>query len=283
MPAVSLMSRRTARRLAATVLAAACALPALPALAEQYVGLVHPKYELTLSMGLGGVVARLEARPGQAVRAGQTLLVLDDRMQAIEVNRRQVVFEDDSELRAARDRLKALDTMYKDSKRVFDSTGSISRDEMSKLEVELSGARGRLDQLLAQKRREKLEYQGAVQERALRVLTAPRAGVVTRVEPKVGEWAKPGETLVAMVDASSCFLTTNVPLRVVPGLKAGQPIQVSFEAAAATAPVTGRIAFVSSVADAASGLVELRVDLANPRLRIRPGIKGMIELPLAKP
>ncbi len=265
-----------------SILAGVLALCALPAFAEQYVGLVHPKQELTLSMGIGGVVSRLEARPGQAVKSGQTLLVLDDRMQQIEVNRRQVVYEDDSEVRAARDRYRALDTMYKDSKRVFDSTGSISRDEMSKLEVELSGAKGRLDQLGAQKRREKLEYEGAIQERALRVLAAPRAGVVTRVEPKVGEWAKPGETLMVLVDASTVFLTTNVPLRVVPGLKAGQPIQVSFEPAAATAPVTGRVSLVSPVADAASGLVEVRVDLANPGLKIRPGIKGMIELPLAK-
>ena len=273
MPAVSFV------RLAAAALAALCSLSAH---AEQYVGLVHPKYELTLSMGIGGVVSRLEARPGQSVRSGQTLLVLDDRIQQIEVNRRQVVYEDDSEVRAARDRYRALETMYKDSKRVFDSTGSISRDEMSRLEVELSGAKGRLDQLGAQKRREKLEYEGAVQERALRVLAAPRAGVVTRVEPKVGEWTKPGEALMVLVDASTCFLTTNVPLRVVPGLKAGQPIQVSFEAAAATAPVTGRISLVSTVADAASGLVEVRVDLANPGLKIRPGIKGMIELPLVK-
>jgi RND family efflux transporter MFP subunit len=277
-----LASRLTTRLSLAALLGAPLALIASPALAEQFVGLVHPRYELTLSMGVGGVVSRLDTRVGQSVRANQTLMVLDDRLQSIEVNRRQVVFEDDSETNAARDRYRALNTMFTDTKRVFDSTGSISRDEMSKLEVELSGAKGRLDQLVAQKRREKLEYEGAQQERALRTLTAPRAGVITRVEPKVGEWIKPGEVLMMLVDASTCYLTTNVPLKVVPGLKAGQPIQVSFEAAAGTAPVTGKVAFVSSVADAASGLVEVRVDLSNPGLRIRPGIKGMIELPLAK-
>lgn len=277
--AASTLGARLAARL---TLAALLASVAVPALAEQYVGLVHPHNELTLSMGVGGVVSRLNVRPGQAVKANQVLLVLDDRLQAIEVSRRQVVFEDDSELNAARDRSRALQTMYQDTKRVFDSTGSISRDEMSKLEVELSGARGRLEQLLAQKRREKLEYEGALQERALRAMTAPRAGVITRVEPKVGEWAKPGETLMMLVDASTCFLTTNVPLKAVPGLKAGQGVQVRFESAANAAPAAGRIAYVSSVADAASGLVEIRIDLPNPGLRIRPGIKGMIELPVAK-
>ena len=279
--AASLIPVSLARLSARVALVALCAASA-GASADQFVGLVHPHTEVALSMGVGGVVARLHVRPGQPVRAGQALLVLDDRMQELEVNRRQVVWQDDSELNAARDRARALKTMYDNTKRVFDSTGSISRDELSRLEVEYSGARGRVEQLVAQKRREKIEYDGAAAERALRAMTAPRAGVITRVVAKVGEWAKPGEPLMALVDASTCYLTTNVPLRVVPGLKAGQPIQVRFEAAANTAPVTGKVTYVSSVADPASGLVEVRVDLPNKALLIRPGIKGLIDLPQAR-
>lgn len=272
--------RPRARLTLSAALAGALCVAALPALATEYVGLVHPKNELTLSMGVPGVVARLDARPGQAVRAGQTLMVLDDRMQALEVSRRQVVYEDNSELNAARDRVRVLQGMYDSTRRVFDSTGSISRDEMGKLEVEYSGARARLEQLQAQKRREKVEYDSALQERALRALNAPRGGVLTRVEPKAGEWIKPGEALMVLVDASQLYLTTNVPLSAVPGLKAGREIGVRFEDAAGSAPAKGRVTYVSSVADAASGLVEVRVDVPNPGLRIRPGIKGMIDLPL---
>jgi len=251
---------------------------ALPALAEQYTGLVHPNREVTLSMGVGGVVSKLNVRPGQSVRANQVLLVLDDRMQAIEVSRREVIFHDDSELNVAQDRVRSLKIMYDDTKRVFDSTGSISRDEMSKLEIEYSSARGRLEQLVQQKRREKLEYDLARQERDLRDLTAPVAGVITRVEPKVGEWAKPGETLMMLVDAASCYLTVNVPLRAVPGLKVGATLPVRFEASANAPATTGKVSFVSTVADAASGLVEVRLTFANPGLKIRPGIKGMVDL-----
>ncbi|MES3026032.1 MAG: efflux RND transporter periplasmic adaptor subunit [Pseudomonadota bacterium] len=278
-------ARAAARRLTLAARGALCAAAlaaAAPVHAAQYVGLVYPVHDLSLSMGVGGVVARLPVRAGQQVKAGQTLLVLDDRMQSIEVNRRQVVFEDNSELEASGERARALQTMLNDTRRVFKSTGSISRDEMSKLEVEYSAARARQEQLLAQKRREKLEYSGAVQERSLRAMTAPLGGVITRIDPKVGEWAKPGEPLMRLVDASRCFFTTNVPLAALAGLKTGQALTVSFEAAANAAPVTGKVSFVSSVADAASGLVEVRVDLPNPGLRIRPGIKGMIELPAAK-
>lgn len=249
-----------------------------PVLAEQYVGLVHPDHEVVLSMGVGGVVSKINVRQGQSVAAHQALLVLDDRMQNIEVSRRQVVLEDNSEVSAAQDRVRAMKSMYDDTKRVFDKTGSISRDEMSKLDIEYSAARGRLDQLLQQKRRERLEYNLAQQERDLRVLTAPVAGVITRVEPKVGEWAKPGEMLMMLVDASNCYLITSVPLRALTGLKAGARLAVRFEASANAPAVTGTVTFVSSVADAASGLVEVRVAFANRALAIRPGIKGMIDL-----
>jgi RND family efflux transporter MFP subunit len=227
------------------------------------------------------MVSKINVQRGQSVKARQVLLVLDDRMQAIEVNRRQVVLDDNSELTATRDRVRALKIMHDDTRRVFDSTGSISRDEMSKLEVEYSTARGRLLQLEAQKLREKLELDGALQERAMRNLTSPVAGVITRIEPKVGEWAKPGEPMMMLVDASVCYLTVNVPLTAVSALRSGMTLPVRFEASAYAAPVKGKITFVSSVADAASGLVEIRVAFANPGLQIRPGIKGMIDLPLA--
>jgi len=258
----------------------ACVLIGLPAsvFAEEHVGLVYPTSEVTLSMGVGGVVANLNVVPGQRVKVNETLLVLDDRIQSIEVDRRKVVYEDMAEVRSTEDRVRALKKMYEDTRVVFEKTGSISRDEFTRLEVEYSTARGRLDQLAAQKARERLEYQGAVQEKQLRQLTAPISGVITKIAPKVGEWAKPGEPVMELVDASICFLKVNVPLRSMQRLRVGMKIPVHFESAANAPAVEGNISFLSTVADPASGLVELRITFANPTLRIRPGIKGMITL-----
>jgi multidrug efflux pump subunit AcrA (membrane-fusion protein) len=44
------------------------------------------------------------------------------------------------------------------------------------------------------------------------------------------------------------------------------------------APVSARLTFVSPVADAASGLVEVRADIANPGSRLRPGSKAVLRL-----
>ena len=181
--------------------------------------------------------------------------------------------------RSTEERVVALKRMYEDTRRVFEKTGSISRDEMTKLELDYSAARARLEQLNAQKQRERIEYEGAMQERQMRQVIAPIAGVINKIEPKVGEWAKPGDGLMDLVDASECYLKANVPLSAARHLREGMKIPVRFEPSTNIRAVQGIVSFLSTVADPASGLVELRVKFANPDLRIRPGIKGMISLP----
>jgi RND family efflux transporter MFP subunit len=264
----------TTRALAAVLLA----LAGQVASAQDYPGLVQPLHDITLSTGVGGVVASRMVRPGSRVAARQVLMVLDDRLQAVEADRRRVIVQDDSELKATDERLRISRTLYEDAKRVFDRTGSISRDELMRLEADYLAAAGRLDQLKAQKEREKLEHHGAEQEKQMRQLVAPVGGVVTKVDIEVGEWAKPGEALIRLVDASTLVFKTNIPMAAVSGLKVGAVVPVLVEDGSRVAPVAARLTFVSPVADAASGLVEVRADIANPGSRLRPGSKAVLRL-----
>jgi RND family efflux transporter MFP subunit len=253
----------------------ALALPA--AMAEEFTGLVYPEHELTLSLGQGGIVSQVQVKPGQNVKAKQVLLVLDDRMQQLEVNRRKVLLDDRSELAATVDRARVLKNMVETSRQVYEKTGSVSRDELSRLEVEYSAARARVEQLEAQERRELVEYRSAQQELNMRRLTAPVSGVITRVQPKVGEWAKPGDAMLDLVDTASCYLKVNVPMKYVQGLHPGMSLPIRFENSDA-AKLNAKISFVSAVADPASGLVEMRLAFANPQQKLRPGVKGIIDL-----
>lgn len=250
--------------------------------AEDFIGLVYPEQELNLSIGQGGVVSQIRVKPGQQVKNNEVLLVLDDRMQSLEVNRRKVIVEDRSELEATIDRARVLKTMYDDAKKVYEATKSVSRDELARLEVEYSAARARVEQLQAQKRREQVEYQSAVQEQNMRRLIAPVSGVVTRVDSKVGEWAKPGDTMIGLVNTASCYLKVNVPMSYVQGVKAGATMPIRIESQSGPNVVQAKVSFVSAVADPASGLVEMRLAFANPDQRVRPGVKGLISLNLPK-
>lgn len=89
--------------------------------------------------------------PGQRVKENQVLLLLDDRLQAIESERRKVIFQDQSELVSVRERTKILSTLRDDSRAIFARTGSISKDELLRLDAEYLASKGRQEQLIEQK------------------------------------------------------------------------------------------------------------------------------------
>lgn len=252
-------------------------LPILASAAD-YTGIVHARHQLALSVAAPGLVSAVPVQPGRRVAAGQVLLQLDDRLQALEEQRRKIVLDDRSELRATEERLKLVLPLAEDARKLQGTKGALSREDLARAELDLLTTRGRLLQLQAQEERERSEHQGAVQERAQRRLLAPVAGVITKVGIDVGEWARPGDPLVELVDASVLQLRLNVPAAAVRALKEGATLEVSFEPALQIAPVAGKLVFVSPAVDAASGLVALRVQFDNPGGRIPPGIKGVIRL-----
>lgn len=246
--------------------------------AKSFSGLVYPLHDITLSAGVSGLVMKRLVPPGQTVKADQLLLQLDDRIQSIESNRRRIMFEDQSELQATRDRLRILDTLLQDSRAVFNRTGSISKDELLRLEAEQLASQGRLAQLVEQKKREQLDYESAERDRLQRHITAPINGVITKVIPQVGEWAKAGDPMLHLVDTSVAILRLAVPHSLASALKVGARQLIRLEPGSAISEVTGQIKFVSPVADAASGLVQVEVSFSNPGQRIKTGIKGTIDI-----
>lgn len=249
--------------------------------AGKFVGLVYPRHDLNLSIGIAGPVSDIPVERGRYVQAGQVLLVLDDRLQATEVMRRKVVADDKSELLAAQERLRVTKGLLDDAREVYDKTRSISREELSRLESDFIVAKGRAEQLEAQEIREQMELLNAEQERELRRLRAPVSGIVARIDAKVGEWVKPGEQVMQLVDASTCFLSVAVPLDTALRLKSGVVVPIQFERIGDVQSVTGQIEFVAPVADPSSGLVAVRIRFRNDKSRITPGIKGIVELPPA--
>ena len=241
-------------------------------------GLIYPLHDVTLSAGVAGVVMQRLVTPGQRVKENQVLLLLDDRLQAIESERRKVIFQDQSELVSVQERTKILSTLLEDSRAIFIRTGSISKDELLRLDAEYLASKGRQEQLIEQKKRERLEYGSAERERLQRHITAPFAGVVTKVIPQVGEWAKPGDPIILLVDPSTAVLHLAIPHKDLGNLKVGSVQNITLDANSPVTQVTGRITFISPVADPASGLVEVKVTFSNDQLIIKPGIKGSIEI-----
>ncbi len=272
------LARALNRRATWLLFACMAQLLAVSAHAKSFSGLIYPLHDLTLSASVSGLVMKRSVLPGQEVRAGQLLLQLDDRLQSIESNRRRVILEDQSEVQATRERLQILETLLNDSRAVYERTKSISKDELLRLEAEHLASRGRLDQLVEQKKREALDYQSAEGERLQRHISSPIAGVITKVVPQVGEWAKAGDPMLHLVDTSVAVLRLAVPHQVASSLSIGAQQLIRLESGSSVTEVTGRIKFVSPVADPASGLVQVEVNFNNPGRLIKTGIKGTIDI-----
>ena len=244
--------------------------------ATEMVGLAFPVSDVQVSASVAGLVQRVSVRPGQLVKPGDLLLELDNTSQQVELRRRAVLLDDDSELQTARVRVAALSDLLEMTELVARKSQSVSKEELIKARLEKATAEGRLQQLMAQKARERVEHEQAQLELQQRTVLAPMAGVVVDVPMDVGEWAKPGDVMVRLADISQVELRLNLTQSAAAIFRVGARVGARFEAGAAQVQATGLVFFVSPLADSASGLVDVRVRFANPNGRIRPGAKAVI-------
>lgn len=262
-----------------TLLLLMCALGAsLTAQAADFVGIIYPGKDATLSVKAPGVVSRVMVQVGQRVRAGQSILEVDARAQQLEVDRREIILNDQAELDSTKQRAVILEQLVRDASLLYEAAGTVSREELMKLRLELEATRGRMAQLRESKRREETEVRLANEDRRMRVLAAPSPGVVTAIQVHPGEWVAPGDPVVRLVDDAWCELRVNVSLAAGRALVVGQQTTVLVDDPAVGLPVSGRVSFVSPVVDAASSLVEVRIRLQNEDRRIRPGVKARLRL-----
>lgn len=241
-------------------------------------GIVYPLHDLTLSSGVGGVVLSKQVVLGQTVRASQVLLVLDDRQQIIELEKRNIVRQDRSVLDAERKRAEILKELFDQANKVYDGTGSISKEELLHAKADYLAEQARYEQLTAEKEREIAEYHAAELELKMRSIVAPTSGVVTKFFVEPGEWAKPGDPLIHLVDSNTCYLKIAIPLRDAARLRVGKATLIKFHDGSAVLTQAGQYSFVSPAADPASGLIEARVVFDNSKTKIRPGIKASVEI-----
>lgn len=249
-----------------------------PALwAQDFVGLVYPVADVQLSVPVAGVVSAVRVKLGDRLRRDQVVLQLEQQTQALELKRREVVAEDDSALKAAQQRRVLVDELTDMTREVVQRSQAISREEWMKMRLDQVSAVSNEAQQLAQKQRERVELEQAQHEVAQRSLRAPRRGVVVALDVEPGEWAKPGEGVVRLVDVSQVEVRLNVSMAAASRLKVGSAWAARFEGAG-PAPRGGKVSFVSPVADAASGLVEVRLRFDNAQGDLRPGTKATVRI-----
>jgi Cu(I)/Ag(I) efflux system membrane fusion protein len=120
-----------------------------------------------------------------------------------------------------------------------------------------------------------LERSGTV--RRTLTLRSPSDGVVLQKNVVQGQAVAAGATLFEIADLGTVWLEADVFEDDLASVRVGQAADVSFDAYAGEV-VRGRVAYVYPTTDPASRTGKVRVEIANPTGRIRPGLFGTVRI-----
>jgi membrane fusion protein, heavy metal efflux system len=212
-------------------------------------------------------VVRLLAVPGQNVRAGQVLA----EAQSTDLGR----------ARAEHDAAEARVTLARSAlerKRALEDR-IVPRREVQEAEADLAAALAELRAASAT-----LQALGAVATRggdASRLpLVAPIAGTVIERNIALGQMIAPEHVAFRIGDLSNLWLVAHAFERDAVRVAVGAPARITL-AAYPGQTFTGRVTYIGRQVEAESRTIPVRVELANPRQVLRPGMSASAWLQVA--
>ena len=218
--------------------------------ATWFEGLTHPVLDSILGAPSDGVIGERFFNEGDRVKSSDIILALRTDTERVDVARRKVALRlAENEL----DRLRQLAT----------KTSSVSSERLETADANFQIAAADLELAMARLRD--------------RQVIAPFDGVIADLlEHEVGEGTKVGDPLVRLVNIGKVLLVCNLPAEVGSRVKLGEVLKARVSGFADQVTFDGKVVFVSPIVDAASGLIRIKVELANDVHGIRPGVTGAI-------
>ncbi|MEM7365901.1 MAG: efflux RND transporter periplasmic adaptor subunit [Pseudomonadota bacterium] len=263
----------------ACILLVALATISTPVTGANSVCITESYKDAILSFTVPGRITRIHYRAGAVVSNGDIIVDLENRVESLEVERRRLIWEDKSDLKAAEAQRDTFSELLASTQGLYESTGSVSREELSRAELEFNSADAEYSRLLISEQREKVEYQLAQASLAQRSLKAPFDGTVVEVSQDEGEISEAYEPIVQIVDVSQGFLVCNVEEATGRHLNSGDELSFDIPKGAQTLSGQALVEYVSPVVDPASGLLKVRLRFDNDAGQIRPGVPGYVTIP----
>ena len=112
-------------------------------------------------------------------------------------------------------------------------------------------------------------------------LPAPISGLISATHVVPGEPVSPDKVLAEIIDLSEVYAIARVPEHLAGGLQRGQPARITV-AAASGEVFTAELEHLGATADAENGVVEAAFHVANPGLRLRPGMRAEFSIVLSQ-
>jgi macrolide-specific efflux system membrane fusion protein len=233
-----------------------------------------------------GVVTSVAVREGQRVKEGELLTQIDDQVARLAADAAQAQYEiarakatNDVRIRFAK---KSLEVSEAELKRSTESIGRFPKSvSQSQLDVEelnvqknsLEAEQAQQDQQIAmlEMNAKRNELQAAKAEVSRRRILAPFDGVIVQVYVRKGEWVKPGQQALRIVNVDRLKAEGFIPAEQATVDLDEKPVRLTVDLQGGHTSFDGRIVFVSPEVDPITGQVRVWAEIANKQGKLRPG------------
>ena len=238
-------------------------------------GTVHARETAVVSAQVVGRIQQVLVREGDSVRAGQTMVVLDDAALRASANQAEagVKAAQDEQVAAQTDATLAASTLER--YRQLQTEKSVSPQEMDEVAQRAGAASARLEAVRAQTEAAGAQESGAHTMLGYSRLVAPFAGVVTARMADPGTLASPGVPLLQVDQAGALQLQATVDESAIGAIHKGMKAQVAIDGTS-SADITGTVAEIDPAADPASHSFLVKIDMPASS-QLRAGMYGTAE------
>lgn len=215
------------------------------------IGSLEATRQVMVAAEVDGRVAQILFTPGEAVKAGQLLVQLNDAPEQGELARLQAQARN---ARALLDRTRRLVPLQAATREQLDQ--AVADHEQAAADVR------RVQALIDQKR-----------------IKAPFDGVLGVRRVNLGQFARAGDPLVSLTDASSLYANLTLPEQALGVLRVGQPVAVTVDAHAGR-EFPGKVTTVEPQVDPGTRTVRVQALLANPDGALSAGMYAQARIGL---
>lgn len=240
-------------------------------------GTLHAHETATISAQVMGRVQQVLVHEGDVVRAGQTLVRLDDTTLKASVEQAGATVMAARAQQAAAQSNADLAASTLARYKQLQVERSVSPQEMDQVTREAQAAAAQVDALRAQGNAMKAQESGARAMLGYTRIAAPFAGVITQRMVDPGALASPGVPLLQIDSAGPLQLQTTVGESSIGAVHTGMKLTVHVDGAAGE-DIAGTVAEMVPAADPASHSFLVKIDVP-PSKTLRTGMYATADIP----
>ncbi len=242
------------------------------------VGATSAYKEILISAPLRGEIKHLFVAEGDQVFKGTRLAEYKNQNAWLEMKIRELIWQDNSALLAAKARTRILEPLVQSALELFTANGAISETTLQKEQLEYELAVADLQRIKVTENKEGLEFKLAKIEYEKRTVFSPTGGIITKIHLDEGESSQASDPLIELVDVTKGLFIAYVEAQTGLLFKRHQVVTVKINVGDKNKSIDGKVIFISPIVDEASGVVKIKVLFDNSNATIRPGTSATLSL-----